>query len=332
MIRTVEQLKKRIENKKEGEVINWYKELRLNHTPNRKIVEEIASDDEELYRLLIDNPYIDRRLYSNITSYQELRVRCIDLIDDSEVINFMYECGENLLYKLTEEQIESIFELNISDENKKRFGRYISLNENLSEKIVMKYDKYLFMPGIYNRIDLSKDAMTTLFNKHGYIQILKQKNLTIEFIENVVKSKIRTNNLKLLSNNTKVDESVIDFYFDELDKFNLSFREYSKDFLIKHVNDLNIGALMLYNDLSDIVSKDILDEYNDRLNSCASLQIYKNELFWDEELSGKRNNIYDKNDTDSISRSVYLTKYLIDKYKNILNMDLVKKYQLEYRK
>ena len=274
---------------------------------------------------MITNTVKNKQTRSIIETYQQLRFRCINLIDDDKVVNFKHECTKDLLYRLTEEQMESIFDLNMSEENKKRFGRYISYNENLSENFIIKYNDYLYIPAIYRRVDLSEEGIRLLFDKHYYTQVLEQKNLTIEFIE---QSRHKLPFLRILSYNTKVDESVIDFYFNELDKFYLSFREYSKEFLIKHINELHIGALIINNDLRGIVSENVLDEYYTRLEKCGSISLYRNELFIEKDLSILKDNKYS---VDFISSREYLTEYIIDKYKDVLNMDLVKKYQLEYK-
>lgn len=274
---------------------------------------------------MIINTVKNKKAIRIIATYQQLRFRCINLIGDDKVVNFNHECTKDLLYRLTEEQMESIFDINMSEINKKRFGTYISYNENLSEDFIIKYNMYLYMPIIYKRIDLSEETIEFLFDNHCYTQVLEQKNLTVEFIEQV---RPKLPFLRILSYNTKVDESVIDFYFDELDKFYLSFRKYSKEFLIKHINELNIGALLINNDLTGIVPESILNEYRNRIEKCGSMSVYRNELYIEKDLSVLKDNKYS---IDIISSIEYLTEYLIDKYKDILNMDLVKKYQLEYK-
>lgn len=273
-----------------------------------------------------------------LRTYQDLKVKVIDSLENTEkgdklykYINWREICDSKLINRLTEENIKTLLTINPQDI---RLKRYLSTHENFSDTFIEENMDLLDITVVsWFSTNINTELLDRLYAKYRCNQFFRyQSNINIDFIKKY-KDDIRPD-LISVNKDIKVDvlEYVIDNYSDDpnINWFTVSIKNgLSKEFIIRHKDKLNIGALYSRGEYRKILSssklfnKDDIDNFNKRLQALGSDEKFRKEVFVEEKILGKGDYT-----ADELSTKFTLTSYLIETYKDKLNMDFVNKYHI----
>lgn len=253
-----------------------------------------------------------------IRTFQQFKVEIID--------NPGSKYGSAKVSDMVRDRITSkeVLELLQLEPDNSSLRRYLSKTPNLDNDIIRNNIELFDICSVLNHTTIKCDALlTSLFINGEYSRLIcKIQKLSKEFVDKY-KDKL---SFWLLSQNENIEEEILDKYSDQdLDWFIVSYRKLSDNFIIKHLDKLNIGVLII-NNFETLAKLSIeVESYVDRKNRVDNIKDYKNELYIEEVILGKRPKCGIA--TDDISKEFKLSKYIIDTYSDKLNMELVNKYQ-----